>query len=978
MVGTPLWFYVREASKLIEATSQERAGLPVVRALSDTSKALQKNRGVATTWLNETGNAAQRQAAETEVDKMLDAALKATSEKSTPEVIRKLVEQVSGDWKTLKADIAAKRINIDASRKRHNAMLERLLRSVTVVADDYGLTLDPEANTYHLVMGSIHYSPGLIDALSSLRARGADILSSGQNKNPEDFTIAGVSAERAAYFGKASLDSFAKAIEADASLEKSLKALREDADKKLKDVMTLSRSLLVGMDVLVSATDYRKRMNEAITAQEKVGALAFDQLGLLLKAREDTMQRSFYLLLGLVLGIAGLASALGVLIARSVVKPLAAAVQVADAVAQGNLDNTVDAGHVDEVGRLNQAMKHMQERLKAFAAAQVEMAAKHDAGEISFRMNANALPGAYGELAGKVNELVGAHIAVKMKVVEVVKRYATGDLTVDMEPLPGEKAKITEAMDGVKASLFAVNGQIQTLVEAAAQGNFSVRGDETKFDHEFRKMIAGLNRLMQTADTGLNEVSRVLGALAKGDLTEKITADYQGTFGQLKNDSNQTVDNLTAIVHQIKDATETIETASREITQGNSDLSNRTEQQASSLEETASSMEEITSTVKQNAENARQANQLAAGASSVAVKGGQVVGQVVSTMSGISESSKKIADIIGVIDGIAFQTNILALNAAVEAARAGEQGRGFAVVASEVRNLAQRSANAAKEIKQLIQDSVTRVDAGTKLVDEAGQTMDEIVSSVKRVTDIMAEITNASQEQSSGIEEVNQAITQMDEVTQQNAALVEEAAAAAESMQEQAGNLVQTVAQFRLSRAAATLEAAFDFDAAIKAHDDWKRRLHEHLDGKGEALDAAKVSRDDCCPLGGWIHGAGTRYAGHGEYGALKSAHAGFHQCAGEVVRLTQAQNRDGASTLLDTQFVERSKDTIGKLHAMKRAVASSAAPAALHGERRGPDRAINVARLPARNAKPAKPVKAIAAAPRAKVAGADEDWQEF
>jgi methyl-accepting chemotaxis protein len=265
---------------------------------------------------------------------------------------------------------------------------------------------------------------------------------------------------------------------------------------------------------------------------------------------------------------------------------------------------------------------------------------------------------------------------------------------------------------------------------------------------------------------------------------------------------------LAGIIGQIHDTAGTISIASAEIAAGNADLSQRTEEQASSLEETASSMEELSSTVRQNAENARQANQLAAGASEVAAKGGAVVGEVVGTMSSINESSKKIVDIISVIDGIAFQTNILALNAAVEAARAGEQGRGFAVVASEVRNLAQRSAAAAKEIKQLIGDSVDKVGAGTKLVDEAGKTMQEIVASVRRVTDIMGEITAASQEQSSGIEQVNQAITQMDEVTQQNAALVEEAAAAAESMQEQTQQLMQAVAAFKVGRDATAAPAA--------------------------------------------------------------------------------------------------------------------------------------------------------------------------
>jgi methyl-accepting chemotaxis protein len=286
--------------------------------------------------------------------------------------------------------------------------------------------------------------------------------------------------------------------------------------------------------------------------------------------------------------------------------------------------------------------------------------------------------------------------------------------------------------------------------------------------------------------------------VAEGDLTVQVDASGNDETGQLLLALSDMTRNLRTLVGEVAAGANTVSDTSAQIAQGNLDLSQRTEEQASTLEETASSMEELTSTVTQNAQNARQASQLAVGASEVARKGGQVVAQVVSTMTGISDSSKKIADIISVIDGIAFQTNILALNAAVEAARAGEQGRGFAVVAAEVRNLAQRSAVAAKEIKTLIGDSVDKVDAGTRLVDAAGQTMEEIVASVKKVSDLIAEIAAASQEQSSGIDQVNTAVNQMDQVVQQNASLVEEATAATESMKHQAAVLLQMVSRFKL------------------------------------------------------------------------------------------------------------------------------------------------------------------------------------
>jgi methyl-accepting chemotaxis protein len=375
----------------------------------------------------------------------------------------------------------------------------------------------------------------------------------------------------------------------------------------------------------------------------------------------------------------------------------------------------------------------------------------------------------------------------------------------------GDVAEAKRLMDAeVKPRLAALTASQRKLAKRL-QASLDARGEEV--EEVFRSgriqllslsiaaVLAGIAitvLIARSITRPLSQAVSIAQAVAGGDLSVEASATGRDEIGQLQRALHDMTGRLAGIVGGVRTGTDSIASASEQIATGNLDLSSRTEQQASALEETASSMEELTSTVRQNADNARQANQMALSASEVAARGGDVVAQVVDTMGAINDSAKKMSEIIGVIDGIAFQTNILALNAAVEAARAGEQGRGFAVVASEVRNLAQRSAAAAREIKGLIESSSEKVASGSELVGRAGETMSEVVASVRRVSDVIAEITSASLEQSAGIEQVNQAIAQMDEVTQQNAALVEEAAAAAAAMQEQAGDLARSVSVFRL------------------------------------------------------------------------------------------------------------------------------------------------------------------------------------
>ncbi|BCB26094.1 chemotaxis protein [Sulfurimicrobium lacus] len=520
------------------------------------------------------------------------------------------------------------------------------------------------------------------------------------------------------------------------------------------------------------------------------------------KEARDTVSSALTLIIALALAALIVAIAVGFLITRSLLRQLGGepdyAAEAVHKIAGGDLSMELQVKSGDTTS-LVYSLKIMQDSLRKIVAEIQKIVDDAVQGDFSTKMDMSGKAGYTKTLSELLNQLSDTVDGAFKDTIRVAQALANGDLSQKVtREYSGAYNQVKVSVNTTADSLTQIVAEIQQIVEAANRGDFNVKMNLSGKQGYTKTLSELLNLLSDTVDTAFKDTIRVVQALAQGDLTQSVTREYQGSFNDVKQNVNTTVDNLKKLVDEIKVAVESINTGAKEIAVGNADLSQRTEEQASSLEETASSMEELTSTVKQNADNAKQANQLAIGASTVAGKGGAVVNEVVTTMSSINESSRKIVDIISVIDGIAFQTNILALNAAVEAARAGEQGRGFAVVAAEVRNLAQRSAAAAKEIKSLIGDSVDKVENGTRLVGEAGQTMDEIVTSIKRVTDIMAEISAASSEQSAGIEQVNLAITQMDEVTQQNAALVEESAAAAESLEEQAQNLSQSVSVFKL------------------------------------------------------------------------------------------------------------------------------------------------------------------------------------
>jgi methyl-accepting chemotaxis protein len=741
------------------------------------------------------------------------------------------------DWEELRQQ--ALTLPAPESLKRHGALVAEIQEFIAGVAADSHAALDPEVESNYLQAVFADHLPKMIEALGISRAKATGVAA----QRELDWTVRVdlMILRRIIADNRGEIEEhLAGAAERDALIRTTVEAkgkeflaatqtFQELLDKEILDPATItmpapkvfeiaSRAVDTGYAVVdVTMKEFDRKIQERLERQKRARNITLTVVGLALMV-----------LVLLYLGFR-----------RALVEAIDAIRAGAERIAAGDLATSVALVGKDELVQIGQAINRMQGNLKQSIEHEREISQENlririaldnvstgvmiadTSRNIIYANQAvvSVLRGAQDDIrkqlpAFDADKLIGTNIdsfhknpAHQAKLLaEFSQTYVANlvigerHMTVAANPVIDKEGlrlgTVAEWRD--RTAEFAVEHEIAEIVQSAMLGKLDARIDPEGKTGFFAGLAEGINELLETVRTALKATSEVLGRVAQGDLTHVVTGEYSGTFGQLKDDTNTTVERLREVVGQIKEATEAINTAAQEIAAGNQDLSGRTEEQASSLEETASSMEEINSTVKNNADNAKQAADLARNSNSVAEKGGQMVGRVVETMVGIQSSSQKIADIIGVIDSIAFQTNILALNAAVEAARAGEQGRGFAVVATEVRNLAQRSADAAKEIKLLIDESVGKVEGGVRLVHETGETINEVVGAFQQLAQLVGGIAEASREQASGIEQVSNAVTQMDEVTQQNAALVEEAAAAAESLEEQAQGLRQAVAMFSL------------------------------------------------------------------------------------------------------------------------------------------------------------------------------------
>ena len=667
----------------------------------------------------------------------------------------------------------------------------------------------------------------------------------------------------------------------------------------------------------------------------------------------------------LLVGAGVVVLALGILIARNLQKPVKMIAQKLDAMANGNYFDWIKIDRPDDLGDMMRNIFSTQVRLGFDVMDAREQAVKGERIKSALdNVSANVMVAdadlniiylnktiqkMFSEVEQdiqkdlphfKASELLGSNIDIFHKnpahqrgLLEGLSQQYSADMLIGgrsmrvvANPVNSDGRRIgTVAEWEDRTAEVAIEEEMAELIVDAQSGNLSTRLSLEGKSGFFELLSNNLNNMLDVLEAAFGDINSVMATLREGDLTNTIERAYDGIFGEVKNNVNGTIEQLRGIVNEIRESSIQIDGTSAEIASGNTNLSSRTEQQAAALEQVASSMEEITSTVKQNADNAAHANVLATDAGSTADEGGQVVEKAVTAMTEINQSSARIAEIIGVIDEIAFQTNLLALNASVEAARAGEQGRGFAVVATEVRNLAGRSATAAKEIKDLINDSVKKVQAGTELVNESGERLSEIVTGVKRVKDIVAEIAAASSEQSTGVDQISTAITSMDDLTQQNAALAEEASAASTNMSELAQVMNRQMQFFNTEMSEKQQQASsLDFALAKTKHMAWKNKLRHFLDGKEALTSAHAVSHKDC-DLGKWLYSDGLKmYGDIPQMMEMEDVHEKMHGYIGDIIRQYNDGNKQEAEKLFKS-VVNCSDSVVGCLNHVENEIKSRA-----------------------------------------------------
>ena len=786
-------FYVSAADEQVSQARTEMDGARYLDALGNFVTEIASHHARAFTFLN--GDAARKNAVITEqaeVDKQV-----ADVDAVDSELGKRL--HVSERWGTLKAEwlaLKAKTLQqaADDNDAAHSALQAHIQQLSDLVAAQALLSSDPDAHTRALIHMAAEYAPAALLDAGNMRLRGVRAAIKGYLGGDDRMGIQIFHDRVEKQFATIRDAADSLSPEAEARLEpvvaQASGATAQFFGALQTQILTASEMKATGGDIYDAGVPSSRAINNLCTVSYDVLKGALQKRATNLAFRRDWTA-------GISLLALGLAIALSWLITQSLARPLTTAISLFGRISEGHYDNHIETSGTDEAGQVLRALDEMQGKLRSQIETERAVAAENTRIRQALDRASTSVM-----LADAQHQIVYLNDAAQAsftrnqpEIRKVLTTFDAGRLRgSSLESLSQDPAHQRRILD----TLVAADVQERVL------GEFTFKTvTNPVLDEHGARLGTVMEWTQRTQEVRVEkELQGMLTAVNGGDLSKRIDlAGKQGFFEGMSRGINQLADNMLQIVAQVKDAAIEVFRGAEEISAGNSNLSMRTEEQASSLEETASSMEQMTSTVKQNADNANQANQLAIAARDQAEQGGSVVGKAVSAMAGIDEAAKKIADIIGVIDEIAFQTNLLALNAAVEAARAGEQGRGFAVVASEVRSLAGRSASAAKEIKDLIQDSVRKVSDGSSLVTQSGRTLEQIVTSVKKVSDIVAEIAAASREQSSGIEQVGRAVMQMDELTQQNAALVEEATAASQSLAEQSRDLNQLMARFDIGAA---------------------------------------------------------------------------------------------------------------------------------------------------------------------------------